>query len=205
MRSPKSREVFLKLLTVGPKQLILPEQVHGNKVVEVSEKRKDQTPGSDGLVSRDDSVVLGVLAADCVPLMFVDPKKRIAGVAHAGWRGTLANIAANTVEAMKALGSHPEDVMVSIGPHIGACCYDVPKERALKFQHRFGKTLMPEGKDHWQIDLGKANVLSLTKAGILPKHIKQSAICTCCDQDYFSYRRDTKETFGEIMGVIVWK
>ncbi len=205
MRLSKNRENFLTQLTFGHKQLVIPEQVHGNKVVEVSRKQKDQILGSDGLVSSDSSLVLGVLAADCVPLLFLDPKKRVMGVAHAGWRGTLANIAAETTQAMKTLGSRPEDILVSIGPHIGSCCYDVPKARALKFQHLFGDGVVHEEKNHWQVDLGKANFFALTKAGIMPKHIDRSGVCTCCDSGYFSYRRDSKEIFGEILGVVIWK
>lgn len=205
MRLSKNRENFLRQLTLGHKQLVIPQQVHGNKVIEVSRRQTDQTLGSDGLVSSDTSLVLGVLVADCVPLLFFDPKKRVMGVAHAGWRGTLANIASNTVEKMKALGSNPEDITVSIGPHIAACCYDVPKERAMKFQQSFGDDVIEEEKNQWKIDLGKANVLGLTKVGIKPEHIETSAICTCCNRDYFSYRRDSKETFGEILGVVVWK
>lgn len=204
MRLLKNREKFLRQLTLRHTSLLIPEQVHGNKVIAVS-KRQNQIQGSDGLVSADEAMVLGVLGADCVPLLFVDPKKRISGVAHAGWRGTIANITLNVIEEMKALGSSPEDIIVSVGPHIGSCCYVVPKERALKFQHMFGDEVVHEEKNHWQLDLGKANFFALTKSGITPDHIDNSPVCTSCDRNYFSYRRDSKKTFGEMLGVVIWK
>ena len=148
-----------------------------------------------------------MLAADCVPLLFIDPKKRILGVAHAGWRGTLDGTAMHTVDAMKSLGSLPSDIVVSMGPHIGKCSYVVPEDRAMHFHEAFSEDTQVTLFDGnaWFVDLGLANCLMLMRSGILPDHIEHSAPCTYCSPDYFSYRKDSKETFGEMLGVITWK
>lgn len=207
MRKIQSRKDFLKHLGLENKQLVIPEQVHGSRVVIVTKKDGGtKVVGADGLVTKDPSIVLGVLAADCVPLLFVDPEKRILGAAHAGWRGTLAGIAQHTVDAMKSLGSLPSDIVVSIGPHIHSCSYSVPEERAMHFRKAFGNDRVTSLQDKtWFIDLGLANYLTLTRSGIVPTHIENISDCTFCGPEYFSYRKDNKKTFGEMMGVMAWK
>lgn len=208
MRSSKNREEFLNYHKLDSKPLIIPEQVHGNNVVVVSkEEAGSLIMGADGLVTGDDTLVLGVLAADCVPLLFVDPKKRMFGVVHAGWRGTLGGIVKNIIDKMKVLGAHPKDILVSIGPHIGMCCYDVPQERVQHFFDMFGNdskvASFIEGK--WYLDVGYANFLSLVDQGIFSKNIHSPIVCTSCQIDtYFSYHKN-KKSFGEMMGVIAWK
>lgn len=209
IQDARVREQFLASLSLDPRRVVLARQVHGNQIAAVDSKDAGrEIPDADGLVSKDPSVVLGVRVADCVPLLFVDPKTRVMGVAHAGWRGTLGMIAKNVIEKMKSLGAHAEDVLVFIGPHIGMCCYDVPKERAQRFLDAFGNdpkiASFIEGK--WHLDVGYANFLTLVAQGILPAHIHSQITCTSCQvEKFFSYRKDTKDTFGEMMGVMAWK
>ncbi len=211
MRDATKRKAFLRSLHL-PLNLILPEQVHGTEIAVVSsEDIEKKIPNVDGLVSKatpDQNFILGVLVADCVPLLLVDPKTRILGVVHAGWRGTIGGIARKVVEVMKTLGAQSKDILVSIGPHIGMCCYDVPAERAQRFLDMFGNNpkvaSLIEGK--WHIDIGYANFLTLVDQGILPKNIHSPITCTSCQvENFFSYRKDKKETFGEMMGVVTWK
>lgn len=177
--------------------LTIPQQVHGNRIGPL-----DQVTGADGLVTDQTGSCVGVLVADCVPILLFDPKKRIIAAVHAGWRGTLGNIAAVAVETM---GSKPEDIIVSIGPHIGACCYTVPKERIDRFIEFFGDDALLAYAigDTWHLDIGRANWLQLRDAGISPDNIDAPAVCTSCQSDiFYSYRKDTKESFGEMLAFI---
>lgn len=178
---------------------IYAQQVHGTRVAVVSAGDAGKTiKGADGLVSRD-PVRLAVHAADCVPVLAWEESSGVIGAAHAGWRGTVGNIARNLIRAMRGLGADPKKIHVSIGPHIGMCCYDVPEDRAKKFLPRVRRF---DGRA-WHIDLGCANLLQLTDAGIAAQHIIVSGDCTSCRVDtYFSFRKDTKKTYGEQMGVI---
>lgn len=168
--------------------LTIPEQVHGNRIGTL-----DQVAGADGLVTDQIGSCVGVLVADCVPILLVDPKKRIVAAVHAGWRGTLGNIAANAVNIIG------KDIFVSIGPHIGACCYTVSKERAQSFN---SQCTYFDGTD-WHLDLGIANRLQLMETGIPAEHIDAPPVCTSCQSDiFYSYRKDTKESFGEMLAFI---
>ncbi len=209
MRTSNARVAFLASCGFWPSDLVLAEQIHGNGVSVVTHNHRGKVvPAVDGLVSGEANVALGVRAADCVPLLFADPVHHILGAAHAGWKGTLNNIADNVVDAMKKIGADVKNIIVSIGPHIGACCYDVSRERAVKFANKFGTepNIIADAGDAWHLDLGAINRMSLMRAGILPQHIAAPVACTSCQhQDYFSFRKDSKETFGEIMGVVAWK
>lgn len=186
MRNVQARTVFLKSLAIPADALLLCKQVHGTEIGAIG----------DGLVTRKKGEAIGVIVADCVPLLLADPKKKIVAVAHAGWRGTLGNIAK---EAVLAMDSDAKDIFVSIGPHIGACCYTVPRARANSFS---GKCTYFDGAD-WHLDLGQANRMQLMEVGILREHIDAPVVCTSCQSDiFYSYRKDSKESFGEILAVI---
>jgi hypothetical protein len=178
---------------------IVAEQVHGNAIAVVSLHDVGKViPHVDGLVSRD-AVRLIVHVADCVPILAYDIHEHVLGAAHAGWRGTYGNIAKNLITAMNTLGAEPKNVRVVLGPHIGVCCYDVPRERAKKFS----QSAVRFDSRAWYVDLGRVNYLQFLEAGVLHSHISVSRQCTACNNDrYFSYRKDTKKTFGEQMGII---
>ncbi len=185
--------------------IILAEQIHGSDVAVVTVKDVGKIiPGVDGLVTSQ-VVRLGIRVADCVPILAYDERSGITGVAHAGWRGTLGNIAGALIASMLDLGAQKTKIRVSLGPHIGMCCYDVPKDRVKNFLKIFkeSETIVSFFQNTWHLDIGRANFLQLTLAGVIPSHIEAPVLCTSCQNDkYFSYRKDTKETFGEMMGTI---
>ncbi len=205
MRKESNREAWLKTLAIDPASLVLGEQIHGSVVVVVDNAVRRQIAGVDGLVTKQHGLTLGVMVADCVPLLFFDTKKRIVAAVHAGWRGTLDNIAGVCVKKMVEEGSTTRDILVSVGPHIGMCCYSVPQERAEKFQAIYGTDPQAASQqaDGWHLDIGYVNVLQLKAAGISSEHIDAPPTCTSCQADtFFSYRRDTKEGFGEMLAAI---
>lgn len=170
---------------------LLAHQTHGNAV-----------PG-DGVVSKTRPVA--VLTADCVPILLIDPYASVCAAVHAGWRGTLGEIAAHAVAAMVREGGRVERMHAAIGPHIGACCYDVPEARAQSFLRAFGAdewvAFAREGR--WFVDLGWVNYLQLRRSGLLPHHIDAPPTCTSCqNSEFFSYRVDSRGTYGEMMAAI---
>ena len=212
MRRKENRAQFLRLMCMSNAFLLMPQQVHGAKIMIISDQNARE--GADGLVQRrslkgvalkGSREALGVVVADCVPILAVDPKAHVIGVAHAGWKGTLANIAKNLIEAMKSVGADNKQIMVSIGPHIGMCCYSVSKDRADEFVQVLGHDprVVSQLDMRAYLDLGYANVRQLHEMGIPLDHIDAAISCTSCQADtFYSYRKDSKETFGEIMGVI---
>lgn len=183
---------------VGKPGIYFPEQIHGNHVSYV--QKELITPGVDGLLAT--SGFIGVRTADCVPLLFYDQSEKIIGAVHAGWKGTIANIAKQTVLAMR---SNPKNIMVCIGPHISMCHYNVPQDRAEKFLRIYPNDQRAVSKINgkWYLDIGYVNLIQLLQAGIAIDHIDAPPTCTYCQKDdFFSYRRDSKETFGEMVAVI---
>ena len=109
----------------GSGRLLLLKQVHGARVVEAP---WDQTPEADASVAASAGWLLGIQTADCLPVLLVDPARGLVAAAHAGWRGTVAGVAARAVEALATRGSRPEDLLAALGPGIGPCCYEVGDE-----------------------------------------------------------------------------
>ena len=181
---------------------IFAEQVHGNKIAVVYLKDKGKTiAGVDGLVSGD-HVRLGVVVADCVPILAYDDDRGVIGAVHAGWKGTLGNIAGNLIGTMQMEGADPKKIRAFIGPHIGACCYDVPKQRAKRFL-AITRQAASFFEGRWHVDIGFSNYTQLIAAGIEKNNIHAPVFCTSCQVDrYFSYRKDTKDSFGEQMGSV---
>lgn len=135
----RNRRRLAESLEIDPTWLVCPEQVHGNRVARVgrgdrgrgASSRADVVAGADALIADEPGVVPMLLFADCVPVLLIDPRRPAIGVAHAGWKGTVGQIARRTVEAMaRELGSEPGDLRAAIGPAIGGCCYEVSDEVA---------------------------------------------------------------------------
>jgi len=174
------------------------QQVHGAQVVSVKpEDRGRVFPTTDGLVTDVPGVVLMLRFADCVPVLFFDPRCVAVGLAHAGWRGTLAGIAGRTVRSMQAaFGSRPEELIAGIGPAIGPCCYEVGLELADQVQTQFPRWpdlirwLPAPGdiSDHRPyFNLWAANRRQLEAAGV--RSIAVAQHCTACHTDeFFSHR-----------------
>ena len=209
--------------------LITVRQIHSDII-----HRIDSIPGEplagDGLITVTPGLLLAIQAADCLPVMLVDPKHRAVGVFHAGWRGTVKRIVEKGVGEMhRCFGSHPRDLKAAIGPGIQGCCYEVGAEVRTKFESQFAyaANLFREVKEsdpvrekypllfltarapgHSELptriflDLVEANRQQLLAAGVLKKNIEASPLCTNCHPDLlFSYRAEKGKT-GRMMGVV---
>ncbi len=175
--------------------LVLMRQVHGEtiRVIDSDGPPPACVPECDGLITARPGVALAVKTADCVPLFFVDPVRRVIGAAHAGWRGTALGMASKMIDAfVGGFASRPEDILAAVGPAVGPCCYqvDAPVHAAL-ITHpgadRFLRPCREEGR--WMLDLALANRLQIGERGVPEANIRTAGICTVCRQElFFSHR-----------------
>ena len=160
----------------------------------------------DGLITDEPNVVLFTQYADCVPLFFVDPIRKVVGTSHAGWRGTAAEIGAVTVERMaKDYGCNRDDILAGIAPSIGPCCFEVDAPVITEFEklpfYDEG-CFEPVGGDKAMINLWEVNRRTLVAAGIKPEHITVTDLCTKCHPDVFWSHRVTGPQRGSLAGAI---
>ncbi|MEG0156818.1 MAG: polyphenol oxidase family protein, partial [Anaerovoracaceae bacterium] len=140
-------------------------------------------------------ICLVTFYADCVPLYFVDPVKKVIGLSHSGWRGTVGKIGRKTVETMEhEYGCDPKDIRGAIGPSICQDCYEVSEDVISEFQKGFSQgdweeLFFQKENGKYQLNLWKANELVMKEAGILKEHIAVTNLCTCCNRQLlFSHR-----------------
>jgi len=206
LRENQNLDRFLGLFAQKTQNLVMMNQVHRDRVQVVGQKDRGRIlPRTDGIISDQEGIILGVRTADCLPILFYDQKKKVVGAAHAGWRGVLKKIARSMIEKMKSLGCRPQDILVGIGPHIEACCYIVPQARVAKFQQVFGdlKGMVFEDDQGLHLNLTLPTIAQLVETGVLEEKIEFGSICTSCRRrEFFSFRRDTQATFGEMVGII---
>jgi len=172
----------------GSGRLLLLRQVHGAAVVEAP---WDGRPEADASVAALPGWLLGIQTADCLPVLLVDPGRRLAAAAHAGWRGTAAGVAARAAAALVARGSRAGDLVAALGPAIGACCYEVSDDVREAFGPSGAAFFRPGRNGRPHLDLRAANVHQLVQAGLRLDSFHHVAECTRCRADlYHSYRRD---------------
>jgi len=189
------------------KNLYLLKQVHSADVVTLKDVPDNDVPvEADAMVTRLPELALGILTADCTPILFVDPEAGVIGAAHAGWRGAVDGIVGNTVSAMTDLGADPSRIIAAIGPTISSDNYEVGPQFMTDFL-----ALQPDGWRHFHVPEGKRTHFDLpgfikaqlAAAGI--SRIEQVGACTYGHPElYFSHRRATHEatTTGRQIAVI---
>lgn len=201
---------------VPAERLLRLHQVHGNRV-EVVRAGAGAPPvaaagkaraEADIFVASDPAVAISIQVADCAPLLMADQRLGVVAAAHAGWRGTAANVAGTAVAALeREFGSRPADLVVAHGPCIGSCCYAVGEElveafREAGYANWIDRWFSHDGDGRLRLDLWAANHDQLAEAGVPPEQIHQSQLCTADHPEWFaSYRRDGAGT-GRIAAVI---
>jgi len=183
-------------------------QVHSSAVVCADMPRPASAPHlkADVLLTDRPQVTLFMRFADCVPIFLVDPVRRVIGIAHAGWKGTVQWVARGAVYAMKArYGCCPEDIHAGIGPSIGVDHYPIGPDVASQVRSAFGQDagaflLQADGRVHF--DLWAANRFALEEAGV--RHIQVAELCTACHtDDWYSHRGEGGKTgrFGALLAL----
>lgn len=168
-------------------------QVHSPDVVVVSAESAGERPSADAMVTRVPGIVLGVLSADCGPILFADRDAGVIGAAHAGWKGALGGVAENTIAAMIALGATRENITACLGPSIAGASYEVGPEfveRFLGFDPAYRQFFQPSGKPgHALFDLPALTLKRLLAAGVQAEKLDLDTYPD--DTRFFSYRRTT--------------
>ncbi|HOQ15952.1 MAG: peptidoglycan editing factor PgeF [Epulopiscium sp.] len=205
-------KLLCEAIGINHEKLIFTNQIHDNHIKIIRKEdlekynMKNWVKGTDGLVTNIPNVPLVTLYADCVPLFFLDTKKKVIGLAHAGWRGTVKKIALRMIEIfINEFNSNPKDILAAIGPSIGKCCFEVDFSVADAFQKAFKNThkiIFPIENEKFMIDLWEANKEALTEGGLPLSNITVTDLCTKCHHDiFFSYRADKGQT-GRLAAVM---
>lgn len=191
---------------VGAERVATLEQVHGRHVVSIARDTAAPAgrPRGDALVCANPSVAVAVRAADCVPLLLADSRTGAVAAVHAGWRGTAAGVVRAAVAALEQeLGAHPRNLIVAIGPSIGACCYEVgPDVRDAFAAAGHARASIDAWFTGRQLDLVAANRDQLMDAGVPEAQIHASGLCTAMHLDVLTSYRAEKETAGRIGAAI---
>ena len=199
--------LFCQALSIVPEQTVSCHLIHSASVLTVNRFNRQRVLGkADGLITADTGLYLAMRFGDCTPLVFYDPVRGAVGLAHAGWRGTMLNIAGATVKAMEQqLGCRPQDIIAVIGPAIGPCCYEVGPEVITAARRAFDNPAelfsRRNGSGRAYFDLWAANRQQLNAAGV--KEVIPSAMCTACRTgEFFSHRAEKGRTgrCGVIIG-----
>jgi polyphenol oxidase len=226
----RNRAKFKSALSADDMPFLTMRQIHSD-VSRVFSAAPAEVPKGDAAITAEPGLLLMIQTADCVPVLLADRKRKIVAAVHAGWRGTLARVVEKALGRMRfEFGTRPEQVFAALGPAIGRCCYEVGPEVAQAFAGQFAAaaewfdgpferlalgeepnplpwlTMMPPGHEPppervW-LDLRAANRWQLEHAGVLPRNIAVSPLCTACRTDLlFSYRREGANT-GRLMAAI---
>jgi purine-nucleoside/S-methyl-5'-thioadenosine phosphorylase / adenosine deaminase len=189
-------------------RIVTMRQVHGDNIVEVQDRGLKEVGEADGMITGEKDIFLGVLTADCVPILFVAPKDKLVAAVHAGWRGTLAGIAEKAARLFTdQCHVSADEIEVALGPAIGSCCYEVKDDVAGPLRKKWGDIAEAsiqkrDGKTY--LDLRILNRDVLARAGIPATNIFQVGPCTACSpNNFFSYRRERSET-GRQISFIGW-
>ena len=187
---------ILKIASVhGLKNILTVNQVHGSTVFFADSVAGEKSVEADSIVTRQKGVGVGVITADCVPVLLCFPDSGCVCAIHAGWRGTSLRTVRDCVVAVcEKYSLKPQDAVAVIGPAIGGCCYEVRDDVASQFVSRFrgeGDWLLEKGDGKFLLDLVELNRIELCDAGV--PQIEIMNLCTCC-QGLPSYRRDGSGT-----------
>ena len=193
-----------------PAELVLTRQIHSDIVRKVDKKDsgvymvEGASPECDGLITDELGVALAVFTADCTPILLYDPVTGAVGAVHAGWRGTVADIAGKAVKAMSEnYGCEPRNIRAAIGPNIGQCCFetdrDVP-DAVLAVLGDEGTRFIRKSGEKYHVDLKGVNEVLLRRAGV--ENIRVSEECTACRPDRFWSHRVTRGERGALAAII---
>ena len=210
----ENRRRLCAALGIEPQALVVPQQVHGARVAQVG--RADRGRGAldlasavaetDGLITDEPGLALMAFSSDCPLILLYDPARPAIGLLHAGWRGTVARIAAHGVEKMKdAFGTRPDELIACTAPSVGPCCYEVRAD-VIAAASQAGlpvERLVQRRGDATFFDLWRANEEQLVGAGLSRNRISLPAVCTACRPDLFFSLRVANGQTGRFAAVLM--
>jgi YfiH family protein len=177
------------------KRLILPHQIHQDRILLIKESFS-HFPSFleyDALITNTPNTFLGILTADCVPILVVDQRKKVIAAIHAGRQGTALHITAKVLKKMEEeFGCSPGELLIALGPSIGFCCYEIDEKVFLPEWEPFS-ILVGNGK--MMVDLARINIAQMEKEGVKEEQISWIDLCTSCHHDlFFSQRKERGKT-----------
>jgi len=193
-------------LNYNKETLVHMKQIHSDIVhIVTSDDNYKNPPTCDALITDKPNTPLMVMVADCSPILFYDPHKKVIAAAHAGRQGAFKNIVKNVIDSFKnSYKSNAEDILVTIGASIGECCYEVGVEINKEAKELNLEQSMTKRDSSYYLNVGTILKKQLLDSGIQEKHIEISQECSCChNKKYFSYRAD--KTTGRFCGLIMLK
>lgn len=210
----RNRDTIAQVLGLQLDDFVFVRQVHGTDVVRVDEthrglgaKSPDSTRlSADAIVTAAVGVPLSILTADCVPILFYDPVRRVIGAAHSGWRGTVGHIVTRVIESMRRdFGSQIHHIKIAIGPSIRRCCYEVDSAVADQARAQFsGLAVTPRfnrpGK--YLFSMQDAIRMDLAAMGIADTQIEDTGLCTACRTHHLYSHRYEQGNTGRQMAII---
>ena len=205
-------------LGVRCEDMVLSQQTHTTNIRIVTDEdrgkgitRERDYTDIDGLITNVPGICLVTTYADCVPLYFLDPAKKVIALSHSGWRGTVGKIGKKTVELMHDnFGSDPADILAAVGPSVCQDCYEVSADVIDRFKEVFDRSAWdelfyekPDGK--YQLDLWKANEKIFLEAGIRKDHIAVTNVCTHCNSEILYSHRAMGDKRGNLCAFLALK
>ncbi len=212
-----NRQIVCRALGADTDSIVAARQVHSGNIALVGPRHAGRgafsydtaLPDTDGLITDRPGLLLSTFYADCVPIFILDPVKKVIALAHAGWKGTLARIGAETVNKMAAaFGTEPADCLAGIGPSVGPCCYEVdePLIRLVRDEFDWWPDILEHTKnDRAKLDLWTANSKIMSGAGVKPDNVEIARICTCCNQQLLFSYRGSREVTGRMGAFLMLK
>ncbi len=205
----KNFEILCSAIGIDKEDLVLSKQVHEDKIMNVGRGdrgngiwKENKFKSADGLITDEPGVALVTFYADCVPLYFLDPKKKVIASVHSGWKGTVKRIGQKTVEKFAAdYKSNPEDIIAAIGPSIQVCHFEVGRDVAEIFEKNFKSQVVEERGEKVFVNLQKAVAEQLLESGIRSENITDSKICTYCNWEMLFSHRKTGGRRGNLAAV----
>jgi len=207
-----------RVLNIKQSNMVFSHQTHTTNIKVVTAKDRGKGikiprdfENIDGMITNIPEVCLVTFYADCVPLFFVDPIKKVIGLTHSGWRGTVGKIGARTIQAMEhEFGSKPKDILAAIGPSICQDCYEVSEDVILEFKETFkkqeqGDLFYKKDNGKYQLNLWEANKKILMQAGINRKNLAVSNLCTCCNPNELFSHRASRGQRGNLAAFLSFK
>jgi YfiH family protein len=204
------------VLKIDYRNMVFSNQVHDSRIKIVDEAdrgkgivKESDIVGYDGLVTDRKNVALVTFYADCVPLLFFEPEKRVIASSHSGWRGTVKKIGCETVRVMEqSFGCDIKKIEAAIGPSIGSCCFEVGNEVYDEFAKAFGwieNFSEKVGSDKWKLDLQSIIRRTLVECGMDEDKICMGNLCTMCNTGIFFSHRGDKGKTGSLTAIMQLK
>lgn len=206
-----NRSTLSRAFDLPPHLLLTVRQVHGTDILVIDEPNPDLSHflsvECDAVITDQSGIMIGVLTADCYPVLLMDPRRKVVAAVHVGWKGAAAGILGKAVEAMRAsFDCRPGQILAAVGPGIGAHKYEVDRPVRDAFRQGSGhwdRIAEEVALGKWHLDLSQSCLLQLEDAGLDSANLSAAEQCTCCHRElFFSYRRDHGRT-GRQMGFVM--